>query len=89
MNATPRTIATQMPALNRNGSLSSWPGAQGRGKCQLTRIVAASPVRTPRDSVRIGDKDAAEIMTGARNSMAKGFSRPPVRNSRADSCRRS
>ena len=42
-------------------------------------MVAATPVHTPSNSVLGGVSDAAEIITGARNSIEKGFSSPPVR----------
>ena len=52
------------------------PGNQGRGWWTSTRKVAQPTARRPSPSVRSGVSAVAEIRTGARNSMAKGFSQP-------------
>jgi hypothetical protein len=47
--------------------------------------VIALTERPPRKSVLATFNAAAETTTGARNSSAKGFSIPPVRNKRTAS----
>ena len=52
---------------------------QGSGRWASTRIEAEPTARQPSASVRSGGSAVAEIRTGARNSIANGFCRPPVR----------
>ena len=55
------------------------PANQGSGRWARTRSVAAADRQEPSARVRSGGSAVAEISTGARNSIAKGFCSPPVR----------